>query len=89
MSTEIHIVKDKPRANFEALQFDGTNGGDIVGWMDDAVQDAGGNHDGNFHANVIGGILYMEPGDWIIRRGYFNYDTVTNEMFEKIYERLS
>lgn len=76
----------RSRAVAEAIQFDGTNGAEIVDFLDGFVTDAGDNFGPDFAVQVWGGSLWARRGEWVVRddRGYVF--VLSQDLFRRTYE---
>lgn len=76
----------KRPVSVQAIQFDGSNGADVVGFMGGAVTDAGDNFGDLLVVSTLEGTLYAKPGWWIVRGVEGEFHPVRPDIFEQTYE---
>lgn len=76
----------RSRAVAEAIQFDGTNGAEIVDFLDGFVTDAGDNFGPDFMVEVWGGSLRARRGEWVVRDDMGHAFVLSQGLFRRTYE---
>ncbi len=76
------IYRKKPVV-IEAFEFTGDNSARIIAWAYPRIAE----EDGQLRIRTLEGVMYADPGDWIIRGVEGEYYPCKDSIFEKTYER--
>lgn len=77
------ILKYQRRpTEIEAVRYDGTNAAEIIAWGASRIW----KHREHLHIDGIHGVVYAEPGDWVLRTGEEDFYPCPDPAFRELYE---